>query len=92
MRRTAYFTPVGGNCCNFWVFYVVFGCTNLVFKNPACVKEMTNMKYGLILFQIGSIVLIDIVNIASIVKIVNTVKIVNIVNIVINVNTCFEIT
>ena len=45
MRRTAYFTLVGGNCCNFWVFYVVFGCKNLVFKNPACVKEMTNMKY-----------------------------------------------
>ena len=29
------------------VFAVIFGCRILRFKNPASVKEMTNMRYGL---------------------------------------------
>ena len=39
------FYTFGGICCNFWVFCVVFGCTNLGLTNPACVKEITNMRY-----------------------------------------------
>ena len=35
----------GAICCNFWVFFVIFGCKILGFKNPASVKEMTNMRY-----------------------------------------------
>ena len=34
----------------FWFlvfFFVVFGCKYLGLKNPACVKEMTNMRYAL---------------------------------------------
>ena len=30
----------------FLVFCIVFGCKNLGFKNPTCVKEMTNMRYA----------------------------------------------
>ena len=29
-----------------WVFFVIFGCKILGLKNPASVKEMTNMRYG----------------------------------------------
>ena len=32
-------------CCNFWVFFLNFGCKILGFKNSACVKEITNMRY-----------------------------------------------
>ena len=28
------------------MFCIVFGCKNLGLKNPACVKKMTNMRYG----------------------------------------------
>ena len=36
------------------MFCVVFGCKNLGFKNLACVKEMTNMRYerGVRCFQL----------------------------------------
>ena len=30
----------------FLCFYVVLGCKKLGLKNPACVKEKTNMRYG----------------------------------------------
>ena len=36
-------------CCNFWVFFVIFGCKISGFKNPASVKEMTNMRYVVML-------------------------------------------
>ena len=44
-QKNAYFTLFVAICCKFWVFFVIFGCKILVFKNPASVKEMTNMRY-----------------------------------------------
>ena len=46
MQKTANLTLLGAICCRIWVFFVIFGCKILVFKNPASVKEMTNMRYG----------------------------------------------
>jgi len=43
--KTAYLILFGAICCNFWVFFIIFGCKKLGFKNPASVKEMTNMRY-----------------------------------------------
>ena len=49
MRKTEYFTLFGAICCSFWVFFfVIFWCKILGLKNPACVKEMTNMRYALL--------------------------------------------
>ena len=44
--KTAYFTLLGSICCViFWCFSIIFGCKILRFKNPAYVKEITNMRY-----------------------------------------------
>ena len=45
MRKTAYFTLLAAICCNFWLFFIIFGCKILGLKNSATVKEMTNMRY-----------------------------------------------
>ena len=51
MQKNAYFTLFGAIWCNFWVFFVIFKCNILGFKNPARVKEMTNMGYEYFLCQ-----------------------------------------
>ena len=45
MQKNAYFKLFRAICCNFWVFFVNFGCKILGLKNSASVKEITNMRY-----------------------------------------------
>ena len=44
--KNAYFTLFRAICCNFLVFFVIFGYKMLGLRNPASVKEMTNMRYA----------------------------------------------
>ena len=44
-QKNAYFALLGGYLLYFLVVFIVFGCKTLRFKNPAFVKEMTNMIY-----------------------------------------------